>query len=161
MILYIVLSLEHTTQRTVSNLQDTYMSFSPWLVKEIGSDIEMLFFIKKIWNWDIFSRKFTIALFVFDLHIWSQFKNVLLGKSDNTSAGVRKEKSEGGKFTKEFEDEEVYGPRNLNTWADIKEYNNGEERKWFEEENAYLGKYDVEVNTHLPWLSVPCFPGDD
>ncbi|KAK8391110.1 hypothetical protein O3P69_017039 [Scylla paramamosain] len=62
------------------------------------------------------------------------------GKSGNTPARAQKERSEGGKFTKDFEDEDVYGPGNLNTWADIKEYDDEEDRQWFEEENANLAK---------------------
>lgn len=69
--------------------------------------------------------------------------------SGNIPAGAHNERSAEGKFTKGFEDEDVYGPRNLNAWADIKEYDDDEDRQWFQAQNAELGKYGVEINTDI------------
>ena len=41
----------------------------------------------------------------------------------------------------------MYGPKDMNRWSDIKEYDDNHDRQWFDEENARLGKnFVTEVN---------------
>lgn len=94
---------------------------------------------------------------MFSSHV-SDVKDVLLGKSGNTSAGAQEQKSREGKGTKEFQDEDVYGPKNMNRWADIKEYDDDHDSQWFEEENERLGKdYITDIKSVFRKMYCKCF----
>lgn len=62
------------------------------------------------------------------------------GNIGNASAAAPEQKPREGKATKSFLDEDVYGPKDMDRWADIKEYDDDHDSDWFEEENKRLAK---------------------
>lgn len=71
------------------------------------------------------------------VYVSTHFKIVSLGKDGNSSTG-QKQTSEWEK-KRENQDESGYSG-NINSWASMKEYDDDHDSKWFEEENAWLGK---------------------
>ncbi|KAG0712734.1 hypothetical protein GWK47_017804 [Chionoecetes opilio] len=59
-------------------------------------------------------------------------------KSDQGKSG--NDKPGGGRGTKQFQDEEVYGMKGIDRWADIREYNDDHDAEWFQEENGRLAE---------------------
>lgn len=72
--------------------------------------------------------------------IYAYFSSYVLGNIGNASAAAPEQKPREGKATKSFLDEDVYGPKDMDRWADIKEYDDDHDSDWFEEENKRLGK---------------------